>query len=247
MSLENKTAVVTGASRGIGLAVAKKLASQGANIAVVYVGNESEGESAKQELTQLGVKVGLYYCDVSDFVKTEEVVKQIISDFGGIDILVNNAGITKDSLVLSMKESDFDAVINVNLKGTFNMIKHTYSHFMRKRSGKIVNVASVVGLNGNAGQANYVSSKAGVVGLTKTVAKELGARGVTCNAVAPGFIETEMTDVLSDKVKDSMKAAVPMKRGGKPEDVANAIAFLVSDDASYITGEVIRVDGGMAM
>lgn len=247
MDFKNKTAVVTGASRGIGLAVAKKLASLGADIAIVYVGAENEGENAKKQIEEIGVKVGLYYCDVSDFETTAKTTKQIIEDFGGIDILVNNAGITKDALVLSMKESDFDAVINVNLKGTFNMIKNTYSHFMRKRSGKIINVTSVVALGGNAGQANYVSSKAGVIGLTKTVAKELAARGVTCNAVAPGFIETDMTEVLSDKVKENMASSIPMKRGGKPEDVANVIAFLASDYASYVTGEVIRVDGGMAM
>ena len=164
-----------------------------------------------------------------------------------IDILVNNAGIVRDKLVLKMEEADFDAVINVNLKGTFNMIKHTYTHFMKKRAGRIVNVASVVGINGNAGQANYSASKAGVIGLTKSVAKELAGRGVTANAVAPGYIITDMTNALSDKVKDAIEASIPMKKRGLPEDVANAISFLCSDDASYITGEVIRVDGGMAM
>lgn len=247
MSLENKTAVVTGASRGIGLAVAKKLASQGANIAILYVGKEEEGENAKKEVEALGVKVGLYYCDVSNFNESKEIVEKIIEEFGGIDILVNNAGIVRDKLVLKMEEADFDAVINVNLKGTFNMIKHTYTHFMKKRAGRIVNVASVVGINGNAGQANYSASKAGVIGLTKSVAKELAGRGVTANAVAPGYIITDMTNALSDKVKDAIEASIPMKKRGLPEDVANAISFLCSDDASYITGEVIRVDGGMAM
>lgn len=247
MSLENKTAVVTGASRGIGLAVAKKLASQGANIAILYVGKEEEGEKAKKEVEALGVKVGLYYCDVSSFNESKETVEKIIEEFGGIDILVNNAGIVRDKLVLKMEEADFDAVINVNLKGTFNMIKHTYTHFMKKRAGRIVNVASVVGINGNAGQANYSASKAGVIGLTKSVAKELAGRGVTANAVAPGYIITDMTNALSDKVKDAIEASIPMKKRGLPEDVANAISFLCSDDASYITGEVIRVDGGMAM
>lgn len=247
MSLENKTAVVTGASRGIGLAVAKKLASQGANIAILYVGKEEEGENAKKEIEALGVKVGLYYCDVSSFNESKETVEKIIEEFGGIDILVNNAGIVRDKLVLKMEEADFDAVINVNLKGTFNMIKHTYTHFMKKRAGRIVNVASVVGINGNAGQANYSASKAGVIGLTKSVAKELAGRGVTANAVAPGYIITDMTNALSDKVKDAIEASIPMKKRGLPEDVANAISFLCSDDASYITGEVIRVDGGMAM
>lgn len=247
MSLENKTAVVTGASRGIGLAVAKKLASQGANIAILYVGKEEEGENAKKEIEALGVKVGLYFCDVSSFEESKAVVEKIIEEFGGIDILVNNAGIVRDKLMLKMDEADFDAVINVNLKGTFNMMKHTYSHFMKKRAGRIVNVASVVGINGNAGQANYSASKAGVIGLTKSVAKELAVRGVTVNAVAPGYIITDMTNALSDKVKDAIEASIPMRKRGLPEDVANAIAFLCSDEASYITGEVLRVDGGMAM
>ena len=226
MSLENKTAVVTGASRGIGLAVAKKLAGQGANIAILYVGKEEEGENNKKEVEALGVKVGLYDCDVSDFEESKATVAK---------------------LVLKMEEADFDAVINVNLKGTFNMIKHTYSHFMKKRAGRIVNVASVVGINGNAGQANYSASKAGVIALTKSVAKELAGRGVTVNAVAPGYITTDMTNALSDKVKEQIESSIPMKKRGLPEDVANAISFLCSDDASYITGEVIRVDGGMAM
>ncbi len=247
MSLENKTAVVTGASRGIGLAVAKKLAAQGANIAILYVGKEEEGENAKKEVEALGVKVGLYYCDVSSFEDSKATVAKIIEEFGQIDILVNNSGIVRDKLVLKMEEADFDAVINVNLKGTFNMIKHTYSHFMKKRAGRIVNVASVVGINGNAGQANYSASKAGVIALTKSVAKELAGRGVTVNAVAPGYITTDMTNALSDKVKEQIESSIPMKKRGLPEDVANAISFLCSDDASYITGEVIRVDGGMAM
>lgn len=247
MSFENKTAVITGASRGIGLATAKKLASQGANIAILYVGNPEEGENAKKEVEQLGVKVGLYYCDVSDFEASKVCVEQIIEDFGGIDILVNNAGIVRDKLALKLTEADFDAVINVNLKGTFNMIKHTYAHFMKKRAGRIVNVSSVVGLTGNAGQANYSASKAGVVGITKSIAKELAARGVTVNAVAPGFIMTDMTNTLSDKVKEQFESAIPMRKGGRPEDVANVISFLCSDDAAYVTGEVIRVDGGLAM
>ena len=247
MSLENKTAVVTGASRGIGLAVAKKLAAQGANIAILYVGKEEDGENAKKEVEALGVKVGLYYCDVSSFEDSKATVAKIIEEFGQIDILVNNAGIVRDKLVLKMEEADFDAVINVNLKGTFNMIKHTYSHFMKKRAGRIVNVASVVGINGNAGQANYSASKAGVIALTKSVAKELAGRGVTVNAVAPDYIITDMTNALSDKVKEQIESSIPMKKRGLPEDVANAISFLCSDDASYITGEVIRVDGGMAM
>ena len=247
MSLENKTAVVTGASRGIGLAVAKKLASQGANIAVVYVGDTAEGENAKKEIEELGVKVGLYYCDVSNFEESKATVDKIIEEFGGIDILVNNAGIVRDKLVLTMKEAEFDAVINVNLKGTFNMIKHTYNHFMKKRAGRIVNVSSIVGLHGNAGQVNYPASKAGVIGITKSAAKELAGRGVTVNAVAPGYIITDMTNALSEKAREQFTKNIPMKRGGLPEDVANVISFLCSDDAAYVTGEVIRVDGGLAM
>ncbi|MDP4119879.1 MAG: 3-oxoacyl-[acyl-carrier-protein] reductase [Bacillota bacterium] len=247
MNLLGKTAVVTGGSRGIGKATVLKLASLGANIAIADIGDPSLAEETKKEVEALGVKAQCYSLNVTDFEACEETVKKIIEDFGGIDILVNNAGITRDALVLSMKEQDFDAVISVNLKGTFNMIKHTYAHFMRKRSGRIINIASVVGLSGNAGQANYSASKAGVVGLTKSVAQELAARGVTCNAVAPGYIITPMTEVLSDKIKDDITNAIPMKKRGQPEDVANAIAFLASEEASYITGEVIRVDGGMAM
>lgn len=247
MNFENKTAVVTGGSRGIGLAIAAKLAQDGANIAVLYVGDESEGIKAKEELLQYGTKVEQYFCDVSDFEASKQVVDQVIEDFGGIDILINNAGITRDKLILNMDEKDFDAVINVNLKGTFNMIKHTYKHFMKKRYGRIVSTSSIVGLNGNAGQANYSASKAGIIGLTKSVAKELAGRGVTANAVAPGYIGTDMTNVLPEKVKEAMKAQIPAKRIGTPDDVANVVAFLCSDEAAYVTGEVIRVDGGLAM
>ena len=247
MNFENKTAVITGGSRGIGLAIAKKLASNGANIAILYVGDESEGINAKNELLEYGTKVEQYFCDVSDFETSQKVVEQVIEEFGGIDFLINNAGITRDKLILNMDEKDFDAVIGVNLKGTFNMIKHTYKHFMKKRFGRIVSTSSIVGLNGNAGQANYSASKAGIIGLTKSVAKELAGRGVTANAVAPGYIGTDMTNVLSDKVKDAMKAQIPAKRIGTPEDVANVVAFLCSGEAAYVTGEVIRVDGGLAM
>ena len=247
MDFTNKTAVVTGGSRGIGLAIATKLAQVGANIAILYVGDESEGIKAKEELLQYGTKVEQYFCDVSDFEASQKVVEKVIEEFGGIDFLINNAGITRDKLILNMDEKDFDAVIGVNLKGTFNMIKHTYKHFMKKRFGRIVSTSSIVGLNGNAGQANYSASKAGIIGLTKSVAKELAGRGVTANAVAPGYIGTDMTNVLSDKVKDAMKAQIPAKRIGTPEDVANVVAFLCSDEASYVTGEVIRVDGGLAM
>ncbi len=247
MNFENKTAVVTGGSRGIGFAIAEKLAQGGANIAILYVGDESEGIKAKEELSKYGTKVEQYFCDVSDFNASKEVVDKVIEEFGGIDILVNNAGITRDKLILNMDEKYFDAVIGVNLKGTFNMIKHTYKHFMKKRYGRIVSTSSIVGIVGNAGQANYSASKAGIIGLTKSVAKELAGRGVTANAVAPGYIGTDMTNVLPDKVKESMKAQIPAKRIGTPEDVADVVAFLCSDDAAYVTGEVIRVDGGLAM
>ena len=247
MDFKNKTAVITGGSRGIGLAIAKKLAEGGANIAVLYVGDESEGAAAKAELEQYGTKVEQYFCDVSDFEKSKAVSEQVIEEFGKVDILINNAGITRDKPVLNMEESDFDAVINVNLKGTFNMIKHFYKHFMKNRGGRIVSTSSIVGLIGNAGQANYSASKAGIIGLTKSVARELAGRNVTVNAVAPGYIGTDMTNVLSDKVKETMKAQIPAKRIGTPEDVANVVAFLCSDEAAYVTGEVIRVDGGLAI
>lgn len=245
--LKGKTALITGASRGIGKAIALEMAQNGVNIALVYAGNELAAKQTCDQVLQLGVQAKIYCCDVSDFNATKQLSEQVINDFGGIDILVNNAGIVRDALVLSMKEEDFDAVIDTNLKGTFNMIKHTYSHFMKKRAGRIINITSVSGLMGNAGQANYAAAKAGVVGLTKTVAKELAGRGVTCNAIAPGFIETDMTGGLSDKVKEGALASIPMKRMGRAEDIAHMAVFLASDGASYITGEVIKVDGGLYM
>lgn len=247
MNLSGKNAVVTGSSRGIGKAIALKLASLGANVAVVYAGNAEKAAETVAEIEALGVKAKAYTCNVADFAQTKSLVAAVIEDFGGIDILVNNAGIIRDGLVLSMKEEDFDKVIDVNLKGAFNMIKNTYQHFMKKRRGRIISISSVVGINGNAGQANYASAKAGIIGLTKSVAKELAARGVTVNAVAPGYIETDMTNSMPEKAKEAIISAIPMKRVGQGEDIANAVAFLASDEASYITGEVIKVDGGMAI
>lgn len=247
MNFSGKTAVITGGYSGIGRAVAEKLASKGADIALVGIGSDEDKQAALKAVGDLGVKVEAYDCDVSDFAAGEAVIKQIIDEYGKIDFLINNAGITRDKLMLNMTEDEFDAVIAVNLKGAFNMTKHVYKPFMRQRSGRIVNLASIVGLNGNAGQANYCASKAGVIGMTKAVAKELAARNVTVNAVAPGYIDTPMTQALSDKVKDEIASMIPMKRRGLPEDVANVIAFLCSDYASYVTGEVIRVDGGIAM
>lgn len=245
--LNGKTALITGASRGIGKAIALKFAKEGANIAIVYAGNEAAANETKNEILSLGVKADIYQCDVSDFSATKALVNSVIADLGGIDILINNAGITKDSLIISMSEENFDAVIDTNLKGAFNMIKHTYSHFIKKRSGCIINMTSVIGITGNAGQANYSSAKAGLIGLTKSVAKELASRNVTCNAIAPGFIETDMTDKLSDKMKENVLEHIPLKRLGTPEDIASLAAFLASDSASYITGEVIKIDGGMCI
>lgn len=247
LELNNKNAIVTGASRGIGKAIALKLASLGANVAVVYAGNADKAAETVSEIEVLGVKAKAYCCDISSFDASKELITSVIEEFGGVDILVNNAGIVKDCLVLSMKEEDFDRVIDVNLKGAFNMIKNVYQHMMKKRRGRIINLSSVVGLNGNAGQANYAAAKAGIIGMTKSVAKELAARGVTVNAVAPGFIDTDMTASLSEKTKEAILGSIPAKKMGSPEDIANAVAFLSSDEAAYITGEVIKVDGGMAM
>ncbi len=243
--LKGKTAVVTGGSRGIGRAIALKLASLGANIAVLYVGNPDEAEESRQMLADLGVTVKVYICDVSNLEETQNTMKQVTEDFGSIDILINNAGITRDGLMLSMKEADYDAVLNINLKGAFNTIKSCYKTFMRQKSGKIVNITSVSGIMGNAGQTNYSSSKAGLIGLTKSVARELAGRNINCNAVAPGFIATNMTQEIS--ADNALLSSTPMKRMGTPEDIANAVAFLAGPYASYITGEVLKVDGGLAM
>lgn len=245
--VNGKTAVVTGGSRGIGREIVLKMADAGVNVAIIYAGNEAAAEETVKLASEKNVKAISYKCNVASFSEVMAVMNQIISDFGGIDILVNNAGITKDNLILKMSEEDFDAVIDTNLKGAFNTIKSVYSHMAKRRSGRIINISSVSGLFGTAGQANYVSSKAGMIGLTKTVARELGARGITCNAIAPGYIETDMTAALDDKLKQNYLEKIPAKHFGKTEDIANAVLFLSSQMAGYITGEVIRVDGGLCM
>lgn len=242
--LSGKTTVVTGGSRGIGKAICLQFAKNGADIAFLYAGNTAKAEETQQELEQLGVKAEAYQCNVADADAVAAVVKKIVQDFGGIHILVNNAGITRDKLVPMMRAVDFDAVIDTNLKGVFYMIKAVYPLFLKQKSGKIINISSVSGLMGNPGQANYAASKAGVIGLTKSVAKELASRGISCNAIAPGFIATEMTENLENH---ALQDAIPMKRFGRAEEVANLAVFLASAQADYITGEVIRIDGGLAM
>ena len=245
MSLNGKTALVTGASRGIGRAIALRLAEDGANVAVIYAGSADKAKAGVNEITALGVNAKAYRCNVADSAAVNETVKAVTNDLGKIDILVNNAGITRDGLMLRMKDEDFDAVLDTNLKGAFNMIRACYSGFIRKKSGRIINISSVSGIMGNAGQANYSASKAGVIGLTKSVARELASRGITCNAVAPGFIQTDMTENLGDN--NPLLNSIPLGRMGKPEDIAAAVAFLASDSAAYITGEVLKVDGGLAI
>ncbi|AOY53810.1 3-oxoacyl-[acyl-carrier-protein] reductase [Clostridium perfringens] len=245
--LKDKVAIVTGGTRGIGRAIALKLADQGANIVINYRNSDKEAEELKAILEEKGVKVLTVKCDISNFEDSKNLMYKCKEVFGKIDILVNNAGITKDTLIMRMKEEDFDNVIDVNLKGTFNCAKHASAIMLKQRFGKIINMTSVVGIAGNAGQVNYAASKAGVIGLTKSLAKELGSRGITVNAVAPGFINTDMTASLSEKVKEEASKNIPLKRLGDPEDVANLVGFLASDAANYITGQVINVDGGMVM
>ena len=243
--LKNKIALITGAGRGIGRAIAIALAKEGAEVVINYNGSEERAKEVKQTIEENGGKASIYKCNVSDFVACEAMIKDIVKEYGHIDILVNNAGITKDGLIMKMKEEDFDSVLNVNLKGTFNTIRHSARQMLKQRCGKIINISSVSGILGNVGQANYAASKAGVIGLTKTMARELGSRGITVNAIAPGFVETEMTGVLSEEIRENACKQIILGRFGKPEDIANTAVFLASDKADYITGQVISVDGGM--
>ena len=245
--LEGKIALVTGASRGIGRQIALTLGREGASVIVNYNGSAAKAEEVVKEIEAAGGKAEAVQCNVSDFESCGRMMADVVSRYGRLDILVNNAGITRDNLLMKMSEEDFDAVISTNLKGVFNCIKHISRQMLKQKSGHIVNISSVSGVMGNAGQVNYSASKAGVIGMTKAVAREMASRGITCNAVAPGFIKTDMTDVLSDTIKENINAQIPMKKFGETEDVANLVAFLASDAAKYITGQVICVDGGMAM
>ena len=243
--LKGQTAIVTGGSGGIGAAVCEALAQNGADVALLYAGNKERAQQTVEKLLTYGVRAQAFCCDVANYEQTAQTVQQIRETFGRVDILVNNAGITRDKLVMAMKPADFDAVLQTNLTGAFHMIKQVYPIFARQKSGKIVNISSVSGLMGNAGQANYAASKAGLVGLTKSLAKELASRGICCNAVAPGFIQTDMTEKFVDN--EALLQQIPQKRMGRPEEVAALVLFLASPQADYITGEVIRIDGGLAM
>lgn len=244
---EKQVAVVTGASRGIGRAVALELAAKGIFVIINYNGSADRAEKVKKEIEENGGCAEALQWNVADYKACEQAVRDIVKKYGKINILVNNAGITKDGLLMGMSREDFDSVVDVNLGGTFNMLRFVSRQMLRQKSGRIVNMASVVGIAGNAGQANYAASKAGVIGLTKTAAREVASRGITVNAVAPGFIETDMTEVLPEKIKEASAAQIPLGKFGKAEDVANAVAFLASEDAGYITGQVLHVDGGMVM
>lgn len=243
--LEGKIAIVTGASRGIGAGVAKKLGSLGATVVINYQGSKEKAEAVKDEIINNGGNAITYQCDVADFEACEKFIKDIYTQFKRIDILVNNAGITRDGLLMAMPEADFDSVINTNLKGTFNCIRFASRYMMKQRSGKIINMSSVSGVMGNAGQANYSASKAGVIGLTKAAAKELAARNINVNAIAPGFIETDMTDALPENVREAAVKQIPLGRFGKTEDIAEMAAFLAGNGSDYITGQVFSVDGGL--
>ena len=245
--LIGKIAVVTGASRGIGKAIAMKFAQLGATVVINYNGSAQKAEEVKQSIIADGGRAVIKQCNVADYDACEAFIKEVIDQFGRIDILVNNAGITKDGLIMRMSEEDFTNVVDVNLKGTFHCIRFASRQMMKQRSGRIINMSSVVGISGNAGQINYAASKAGVIGMTKSAAKELASRGITVNAIAPGYIETDMTNVLSDKVKEETMKQIPLGRLGQTGDIAAAAAFLASDEAGYITGQVLAVDGGMAI
>lgn len=245
--LSGRIALVTGASRGIGRGIAKKLASLGATVLVNYNGSEEKARAVAAEIVESGGRAQCIGCDVSDHAACGRMVEEIIREYGRVDILVNNAGVTRDNLIMRMSEEDYDKVLDTNLKGAFNTIRHLSRYFLKQRSGKIVNISSVSGVLGNAGQANYSASKAGLIGLTKSVARELASRGICVNAVAPGFIDTDMTQALSEKAREQAVAAVPMGRMGSTEDVAETVAFLAGDRSNYITGQVICVDGGMAI
>ena len=244
-SLKGKTVLITGGTRGIGEAIVKKFAVLGANIVSNYISSKEKAEKLVQEIKELGGDCIAIQADVSNFDSSQNLVEESVKHFGKVDVLINNSGITKDNLMLRMTEDDFDRVIDVNLKGTWNMCKNMTRHFMKNRAGSIINITSVVGLIGNPGQANYVASKAGVIGFTKSLAKEFGSRNITVNAIAPGFIETEMTDNLPEEDKEVYKKQIPLNRFGKTEDIANLCAFLASEEASYITGQIISVNGGM--
>ena len=243
--LEGKKVIITGASRGIGSGIARTFAEHGADVAFTYSSSEAPAKVLEEELTKLGVRAKAYKSNAASFQEAETLVAQVLEDFGGVDILINNAGITRDNLLMRMSEADFDQVIETNLKSVFNMTKAVQRTLLKQRSGSIINISSVVGLKGNAGQANYAASKAGMIGFTKSIALELGSRNIRCNAIAPGFIETEMTEKLDEKTVQSWRDAIPLKRGGTPADVANACLFLASDLSSYVTGQVLSVDGGM--
>ena len=245
--LTNKTALVTGASRGIGAAIAKSLAKEGAFVIINYNGSKERADAVAAEILADGGKAAVYGCNVSDYSACEKMAKDIIENYGHLDILVNNAGITRDDLLMKMSEEAFDAVIATNLKGTFNTIRHFSRYLLKQRAGKIINISSVSGILGNAGQSNYAASKAGVIGLTKSVARELASRGICVNAVAPGFVETEMTAVLPEKTQEELKKQIPLGRAGQVQDIANAVAFLASPESDYITGQILSVDGGMAI
>ncbi len=243
--LEGKTAIITGASRGIGKGIAQIFAQQGANVAFTYSSSVEAANSLEEELNAMGVKAKGYKSDAADFEQAQELANEVVKEFGSIDILVNNAGITRDNLLMRISEEDFDKVIEVNLKSVFNMTKAVQRTMLKQRNGSIINMSSVVGVKGNAGQTNYAASKAGIIGFSKSVALELGSRNIRSNVIAPGFIETEMTGKLNEEVVQGWRDAIPLKRGGSPEDVANACLFLASDLSAYVTGQVLNVDGGM--